>query len=150
VAHLQQAEARLRSAAVRRPSRTGLRPCGASLRRAGRKANARAYDDAMIAATVLANGLPVYTCNPNDFVGIEGLDVVLVPIPEDSPPSRRSGPGEARRLRPSVARRRDSHLTSCHPVDYRQDGINSAASRIILEGCASEAGLPMFASATCT
>jgi hypothetical protein len=36
----------------------------------------------MIAATALANGLPVYTCNPNDFAGIEGLEVVSVPVPE--------------------------------------------------------------------
>jgi hypothetical protein len=43
--------------------------------------NARAYD-AMIAATALANGLPIYTCNPNDFAGIEGLEVVPVPLPE--------------------------------------------------------------------
>lgn len=51
----------------------------ASLRQAGRKVTARAYD-AMIAATALANGLPLYTCNPNDFVGIEGLEVVPVPL----------------------------------------------------------------------
>jgi tRNA(fMet)-specific endonuclease VapC len=50
----------------------------ASLRRSGRKASARAYD-AMIAATALANGLPVYTCNPADFAGIDGLVVVRVP-----------------------------------------------------------------------
>jgi predicted nucleic acid-binding protein len=53
----------------------------ATLPRAGRKVNARAYD-AMIAATALANGLPLYTCNPNDFVGIEGLEVVPVPLPK--------------------------------------------------------------------
>jgi predicted nucleic acid-binding protein len=32
----------------------------------------------MIAATALARGLPVYTCNPKDFAGIEGLTVVPV------------------------------------------------------------------------
>ena len=53
----------------------------ASLRRSGRKANARAYD-AMIAATALANDLPVYTCNPDDFSGIDGLEVIAVPVPE--------------------------------------------------------------------
>jgi tRNA(fMet)-specific endonuclease VapC len=50
----------------------------ASLRRSGRKASARAYD-AMIAATAVANGLPVYTCNPADFKGIDELEVIAVP-----------------------------------------------------------------------
>ena len=50
----------------------------ASLRAAGRKPAARAYD-ALIAATALANGLPVYTANPADFSGIDGLVVVAVP-----------------------------------------------------------------------
>ena len=36
---------------------------------------------AMIAATALANGLPVYTCNPDDFAGIPDLDVVSIPTP---------------------------------------------------------------------
>jgi tRNA(fMet)-specific endonuclease VapC len=51
----------------------------ASLRRAGRKPSARVYD-VMIAATALSNGLPVYTCNPADFSGIDGLTVVAVPV----------------------------------------------------------------------
>lgn len=53
----------------------------ASLRRAGRKTSARAYD-AMIAAIAIANGLPVYTCNPDDFAGIDGLDVVAIQHPQ--------------------------------------------------------------------
>ena len=52
----------------------------ASLRRAGRKAHSRTYD-AMIAAIAIANGLPLYTCNPGDFEGIDGLEVVAVPAP---------------------------------------------------------------------
>ena len=52
----------------------------ASLRRSGRKPAARAYD-AMIAATSLANDLPLYTCNPADFAGIDDLIVVPVPLP---------------------------------------------------------------------
>jgi predicted nucleic acid-binding protein len=36
----------------------------------------------MIAATALAHALPLYTCNPGDFAGIEGLDVVTVPVPQ--------------------------------------------------------------------
>jgi tRNA(fMet)-specific endonuclease VapC len=55
----------------------------ASLRRAERKTTARTYD-AMIAATALAYDLPVCTCNPADFSGIDGLDVVSVPV-SDSP-----------------------------------------------------------------
>lgn len=52
----------------------------ASLRRAGRKANSRTFD-ALIAAIAIANGLPLYTCNPGDFEGIDGLEVVAVPQP---------------------------------------------------------------------
>ncbi len=52
----------------------------ASLRRVGRKVSARAYD-AMIAAVALANGLPLYTCNPGDFANIDGLMVIAVPQP---------------------------------------------------------------------
>ena len=36
----------------------------------------------MIAATALAHALPVYTCNPNDFSGMDGLEVVAVPVPQ--------------------------------------------------------------------
>jgi predicted nucleic acid-binding protein len=55
----------------------------ASLRRAGRKAHSRTFD-AMIAAIAVANGLPLYTCNPRDFEGIDELEVMPVPLP-DSP-----------------------------------------------------------------
>lgn len=53
----------------------------ASLRRSGRKTTARSYD-AMIAAAALAHDLPVYTCNPSDFAGIDDLQVVAVSVPE--------------------------------------------------------------------
>jgi predicted nucleic acid-binding protein len=53
----------------------------AGLRQAGRKTSARTYD-ALIAAVALANDLPLYTCNPDDFQGIEGLVVVAVPHPD--------------------------------------------------------------------
>lgn len=52
-----------------------------SLRRAGRKTAARAYD-AMIASVAIANGLPLYTTNPKDFVGIDGLTIVAISHPE--------------------------------------------------------------------
>ncbi len=52
----------------------------ASLRRRGRKSSARPFD-AMIAAVAIANGLPLYTCNPGDFSGIDELRVVPVEIP---------------------------------------------------------------------
>lgn len=52
----------------------------ASRHRAGRKPAARAFD-ALIAATAIANGLPLYTCNPSDFAGIEALTVRVVPAP---------------------------------------------------------------------
>jgi len=65
-AHLRQAEADFDPLPFDAPAARVFGRVAASLRRAGRKVNARAYD-AMIAATALANGLPVYTCNPNDF-----------------------------------------------------------------------------------
>ena len=48
-----------------------------SLRRSGRKVAARTYD-AMIAAIALSKNLPVHTCNPADFSGIDDLKVVPV------------------------------------------------------------------------
>jgi tRNA(fMet)-specific endonuclease VapC len=47
----------------------------AGLRRSGRKPSARAFD-ALIAATAIANRLPLYTCNPRDYAGIGALDLV--------------------------------------------------------------------------
>lgn len=80
-AHLQQAEADFTPLAFDADSARAFGRVAASFRRSGRKAAARTYD-AMIAATALANDLPVYTCNPNDFSGIEGLKVIAVPAPE--------------------------------------------------------------------
>ena len=80
-AHVQQAEADFDPLPFDAAAARAFGRVAASLRRAGRKVNARAYD-AMIAATAVANGLPLYTCNPNDFADIEGLDVVPVPLPK--------------------------------------------------------------------
>jgi len=54
----------------------------AALRRSGRRPQARAFG-ALVAATAVANGLAVYTCNPRDFVGVDELVVVPVTHPED-------------------------------------------------------------------
>lgn len=53
----------------------------ASLRKAGRKPTARAFDS-LIAATAIANGLSLSTCNPDDFAGIDGLDLRPIPHPD--------------------------------------------------------------------
>lgn len=79
---LQQAEADFKPLPFDADAARAFGSVAASLRRAGRKTTARTYD-AMIAATAVANDLPVYTCNPNDFNGIDGLEVVAVPAPED-------------------------------------------------------------------
>ena len=83
-AHLQQAETDFDPIPFDAAAARAFGQVAASLRRSDRKSSARAYE-AMIAATALANGLPVYTCKPGDFSGIDGLEVVAVPHP-DSPP----------------------------------------------------------------
>jgi hypothetical protein len=80
-AHVQQAEADFDPLPFDAPAARVFARVAASLRRAGRKKSARAYD-AMIAATALSHGLPVYTCNPKDFTGIDGLEVVEVRVPD--------------------------------------------------------------------
>jgi len=82
-AHLQQAEADFDPLPFDRAAARAFGWVAASLRKSGRKATARAYD-ALIAATALANGLPVYTCNAADFEGIDGLDVVPVALPRQA------------------------------------------------------------------
>lgn len=80
-AHLQLAETDFTPLSFDADAARAFGRVAASLRRAGRKTSARTYD-AMIAATALANGLRVHTCNPDDFAGIDGLDVIAVPAPE--------------------------------------------------------------------
>ncbi len=80
-AHLQAAEADFDPLPFDAAAARAFGGVAASLRRSGRKATARAYD-AMIAATAVAAELPVYTCNPSDFIGIDGLEVVEVPHPD--------------------------------------------------------------------
>jgi tRNA(fMet)-specific endonuclease VapC len=80
-APLQQAEADFDPLPFDADAARAFGRVAASLRRAGRKTTARAYD-AMIAATAVANDLPIYTCNPADFSGIDELDVIAIAIPE--------------------------------------------------------------------
>ncbi len=80
-AHLQQAEADFEPLPFDAAAARSFGQVAAGLRRAGRKPAARAYD-AMIAATAISNDLPIHTCNPRDFSGIEGLTVVSVTHPD--------------------------------------------------------------------
>jgi tRNA(fMet)-specific endonuclease VapC len=79
---LQQAEASFDplpfDAAAARP----FARIAADLRASGRRPAARAFD-ALIAATALANGLPLYTANARDVMGIDGLDVREVRFAEE-------------------------------------------------------------------
>jgi tRNA(fMet)-specific endonuclease VapC len=86
---LQQAEADFEPLPFDADAARAFGSVAASLRRSGRKTAARTYD-AMIAATAVANDLPIYTCNPADFNGIDGLEVIAVPVPDD--PSTPSAP----------------------------------------------------------
>lgn len=77
-ARLQQAEAEFEALPFDAAAARSFGRVAAALRRAGRKPSARSFD-AMIAATAIANDLPLYTCNPKDFAHIDGLTVVPVP-----------------------------------------------------------------------
>lgn len=86
-AHLQQAEADFEPLPFDAAAARAFGAVAASLRHAGRKPAARAYD-ALIAATAISNGLPLFTRNPDDFSGIEGLDLRPVPQPDGAPAER--------------------------------------------------------------
>jgi tRNA(fMet)-specific endonuclease VapC len=73
-AHLQQAEADFDPIPFDASCARAFGRVAASLRRSGRKTQARAYD-ALIAATAVAHGLPVFTRNRDDFQDIDGLTV---------------------------------------------------------------------------
>jgi tRNA(fMet)-specific endonuclease VapC len=77
LATVQQAEADFDPIPFDAAAARAFGQVAASYRRSGRKPAARSFD-AMIAATALANGLPLYTANPEDFQGIDGL--VLRPV----------------------------------------------------------------------
>ncbi|HEY8739877.1 MAG TPA: type II toxin-antitoxin system VapC family toxin [Candidatus Dormibacteraeota bacterium] len=76
-ATLQQAEADFDALPFDDRAARAFGRVAASMRRKGRKVRARSYD-AMIAAVAIAHDLPLYTSNPGDFAGIDGL--VVVPV----------------------------------------------------------------------
>jgi tRNA(fMet)-specific endonuclease VapC len=80
-ANLQQAESDFVALPFDEEAARAFASVAVSLRGAGRKASARAFD-ALIAAIAVANDLPVHTCNPGDFEGIDRLEVVAVRVPE--------------------------------------------------------------------
>jgi len=80
-AHLQQAESDFDVLPFDADSARAFGAVAASLSASGRKHSARAYD-ALIAASAIANRLPLYSCNPADFDGIPQLDLRTVPHPD--------------------------------------------------------------------
>jgi tRNA(fMet)-specific endonuclease VapC len=78
LAQVQQAEADFDPIPFDASAARAFGLVASSYRRSGRKPAARSFD-AMIAATAIANGLPLYTANPADFAGIDGLVVRAVP-----------------------------------------------------------------------
>ena len=83
-AHLQQAESDFEPIVFDAAAARAFGRVAAALRSAGRKPAARAYD-ALIAAAAIAEAIPLYTCNPGDFLDIDELDVRAVPHPDDTP-----------------------------------------------------------------
>lgn len=81
--HLLLAESRFQPLPFDAEAARAFGPIAAALRRRGRKSAARTFD-ALIAAIAVANRLPLYTCNPEAFAGIDGLEVVAIPHPDRS------------------------------------------------------------------
>lgn len=80
-AHLQQAEADFEPLPFDAAAARAFGQVAADLRHAGRKTKARAYD-ALIASIAIARGLPLYTVNPEDFKGINKLELIKIPHPD--------------------------------------------------------------------
>jgi len=77
---LQQIEATLESLPFDDKAARAYGRIYAAVTAIGRKARGRRTADLFIAATALSNQLPLYTSNPDDFVGLEDLlDIVAVP-----------------------------------------------------------------------
>lgn len=82
--HVQYAERNFEPLPFDAGAARALARVAADIRGRGRKPTARTFD-ALIAATAVANSLPLYTANSNDFKGISDLTVVRLP-PGSAPP----------------------------------------------------------------
>ena len=78
---LQKAEASFEALPFDSDAARAYARVASSMRRSGRKGASRNYD-AMIAAVAISNKLPLFTCNPEDFAGIDELTVIAVPHPD--------------------------------------------------------------------
>jgi predicted nucleic acid-binding protein len=108
---------------------------------AGRKPRGRAVD-LMIAATAIAEGLPLYTTNPADFTGLHGLVQVIPvtrpPVPHEKTISRLSGAPVVPSLPQDSARdnarhgegRTQSHIHAAY-VNARNGGPGNAQTRLV-------------------
>lgn len=79
-AHLQQAESDVEAIAFDAAARAFGR-VSSDLRSSERKTRPRAYD-ALIASIAITQGLPLYTAIPDNFKGINELQVVEIAVPE--------------------------------------------------------------------
>jgi predicted nucleic acid-binding protein len=80
-ARLQEVESAFEPLAFDAATARAFGGIAAALRIAGRKPAARAFD-ALIAATAVAHRLPLYTCNPRDYTGMVGLELVQLEHPD--------------------------------------------------------------------
>ena len=77
LARLQVTEATFEPIPFDAPAARAFGRVAAELRGSGRRTKARSFD-AIISATALSRNLPIFTANPEDFTGIEGLEVVPI------------------------------------------------------------------------
>ncbi len=82
-ARLQEVEVAFEPLALDAAAARTFGRVAASLRQSGRKPQARAFD-ALIAAIAIANDLPLFTCNEDDFAGIPNLVLRPMPHPDRS------------------------------------------------------------------
>jgi predicted nucleic acid-binding protein len=93
---LQQIEATLESLPFDAIAARAYGRVYAAVAAIGRKARDRRTADLFIAATAMANQLPLYTSNPDDFAGLEHLLDIVAVAPAtgpDAPPPRPDSSG---------------------------------------------------------